>query len=230
MIEKFNEISKEVAGKMQSDFPAFFDPMAKQLEKLKSEKFDDIFKNNQNADLKFQEMKRENVNENQEVNGCKSDFPILLETPRTYDNLNDLRHDIPYKEIKALKPQNSPNISKWFEQGGSIRIEKQDGKEIFTYRDKEKNEVSYVNGEVRFPPEAKHPVIPDINIEKFTGDRNEDKRIYLEKLKEMYGLTEIPEGYVLHHDCENGNLQLIKEDYHKKFTHAGGHSKFKEMD
>ena len=45
----------------------------------------------------------------------------------------------------------------------------------------------------------------------------------------MYGLTEIPEGYVLHHDYKNGNLQLIKEDYHKKFTHAGGHSKFKEV-
>ena len=229
MIEKYNEIFKEVAGKIQSDFPAFLNPMAKQLEKLKSEKFNDIFKNQQNADLKFQEMKRENINENQEVNGCKSDFPIWLETPRIYDNSNDLRRDIFYKEIKALKPPNSPDISKWLEQGGSIRIERQDGKEIFTYRDKERNEVSYIDGEVRFPPEAKHPVIQDINIGKFTGDRNEDKRIYLEKLKEMYGLTEIPEGYVLHHDYKNGNLQLIKEDYHKKFTHAGGHSKFKEV-
>ena len=49
-----------------------------------------------------------------------------------------------------------------------------------------------------------------------------------EKLEEEYGLTDIPDGYSLHHDTENGVMQLIKDDYHKKFTHAGGYSIFKE--
>ena len=86
-----------------------------------------------------------------------------------------------------------------------------------------------IDGYPVFPPEAKHSVIEDISIESFTGDRNEDKRLYLEKLEERYGLTEIPEGYELHHDSKNGNMQLIKKEWHKEFTHAGGHSLFKEM-
>ena len=40
--------------------------------------------------------------------------------------------------------------------------------------------------------------------------------------------TEVPDGYALHHDTKNGNLQLVKIDWHKTFTHAGGHSLFKE--
>lgn len=133
-----------------------------------------------------------------------------------------------YKEIKEDKPPNSPNLSKWFENGGSVRIEEHNGKQVWTYIDKIGREVSYRDGYPKFPPESRHSVIGDINIGKFTGDRNEDKKRYLEQLEEMYGLTEIPEGYALHHDSENGNMQLVKSDWHKKFTHAGGHSKFKE--
>ena len=40
--------------------------------------------------------------------------------------------------------------------------------------------------------------------------------------------TEVPDGYALHHDTKNGNLQLVKTDWHKTFTHAGGHSLFKD--
>jgi hypothetical protein len=133
-----------------------------------------------------------------------------------------------YGEIKEDKPPNSPNIAKWFENGGTIKIEEVDGKQIWTYIDSAGREVSYVDGYPVFPPEAKHPVIGDIDIGKFTGDRNEDKRLYLEKLEEEYGLTEIPDGYALHHDSKNGNMQLVKTDWHKEFTHAGGHSLFKE--
>lgn len=133
-----------------------------------------------------------------------------------------------YREIKEDKPPNSPNIAKWFENGGSICVEGKDGKQIWTYADAEGKSVKYVDGKVKFSPEAKHPVIDDISIGKFTGDRNLDKQLYLEKLEEEYGLTEIPEGYALHHDTENGNMQLVRIDYHKEFTHAGGHSMYKE--
>lgn len=133
-----------------------------------------------------------------------------------------------YSEIKENKPPNSPDIAKWFENGGTVRIEQIDSKSVWTYTDAKGRSVQYIDGKVKFPPEAKHPIIEDISIGEFTGDRNTDKKLYLEKLEEEYGLTDIPDGYVLHHDTENGILQLIKEDYHKEFTHAGGYSMYKE--
>ena len=148
----------------------------------------------------------------------------------TYNDLDTMKKELgkSYGEIKEDKPPNSPNLSKWFENGGSIRIEDVDGKSVWTYIDKDGREVKYVDGYPVFPPEAKHPVIGDINIGEFTGDRTEDKKRYLKALEELYGLTDIPDGYALHHDSENGTLQLVKEDWHKEFTHAGGHSKYKE--
>lgn len=149
---------------------------------------------------------------------------------RVFSSLDDMKAELEktYKEIKADKPLNSPNIAKWFENGGKIEIIEKDGKTVWIYVNPEGVKVSYVDGYPVFPPETKHPNIKDISIGEFTGDRNEDKRLYLEKLEEEYGLTEIPDGYVLHHDSENGKMQLIKEEYHKEFTHAGGHSKYKE--
>lgn len=49
----------------------------------------------------------------------------------------------------------------------------------------------------------------------------------LEILEEDYGITEIPEGYIVHHDIENGILQLVDENIHTEFTHIGGHSIYK---
>lgn len=148
----------------------------------------------------------------------------------TYSDLDSMKEDLgkTYGEIKEDKPPNSPNIAKWFDNGGSTRIEEINGKQAWTYIDNAGREVSYINGHPQFPAEAKHSVIDDINIDKFTGDRNEDKRLYLQKLEEQYGLTEIPDGYALHHDSKNGNMQLVRTDWHKEFTHAGGHSLFKE--
>lgn len=147
-----------------------------------------------------------------------------------YSDLNSMKKDLgkTYAEIKEDKPPNSPNISKWFENGGTIRVEEIDGKQVWTYTDSEGRAVQYIDGKIKFPPEAKHPVIGDISIGEFTGDRNKDKQLYLKKLEEEYGLTELPEGYALHHDSENGVLQLVRTDYHKEFTHAGGHSMYKE--
>lgn len=147
-----------------------------------------------------------------------------------YSDLNSMKRDLgkTYSEIKEEKPQNSPNISKWFQNGGTIRIEKVDGKSVWTYTDSEGRSVQYIDGKVKFPPEAKHPIIEDISIGEFTGDRNKDKQLYLKKLEEEYGLTEVPDGYALHHDTENGVMQLVRIDYHKEFTHAGGHSMYKE--
>ena len=131
-------------------------------------------------------------------------------------------------DLNDSKPEQSPVPEKWFEKGGQIRIEENDGKIEWTYINKEGIEVKYVDGYPVFPQETKHPFIGDINIGSFTGDRNKDKELYKEKLYEEYGLTDKPTGYVIHHDSENGNLQLIKTEYHTEFTHEGGHSKYKE--
>lgn len=148
-----------------------------------------------------------------------------------FSNLDEMKSglDKSYKDIKADKPLNSPNLAKWFDNGGSVSIGSQDGKPVWTYIDADKKIVSYVDGYPVFPLEAKHSIIPDIDIGSFTGDRNIDKQLYLKKLEDMFGLTEIPAGYALHHDSKNGIMQLIRLDYHKQFTHAGGHSLFKEM-
>lgn len=150
--------------------------------------------------------------------------------PAEFSDLNSMKKELgkTYSEIKEDKPLNSPNISKWFESGGTIRVEKNDGKQAWTYTDSEGKSVQYIDGKVKFPPEAKHPIIEDISIGEFTGDRNKDKSMYLKKLEEEYGLTEKPDGYALHHDVENGVMQLVRDDYHKEFTHAGGHSMYKE--
>lgn len=149
---------------------------------------------------------------------------------KVFSCLDDMKEALGenYKEIKASKPMNSPNVAKWFDKGGKIEITEQSGKRVWTYINPEGIAVKYVDGYPIFPPETKHPVIGDLSIGEFTGDRNEDKKLYLEILEEEYGLTEIPEGYALHHDSENGTMQLVKEEYHKEFTHAGGHSKYKE--
>ena len=177
---------------------------------------------------------------NLNTNVADLDKPIVKELAETkkvseslFGSYNDLsimkaQTDMSYKEIKAWKPDNSPNIVKWFDAGGMIDIIEQDGKTVWNYTNPEGITVSYIDGYPVFPPEAKHPYIDDIDIGYFTGDRVTDKKIYCECLKSEYGLTNIPEGYALHHDSKNGIMQLVKTEYHEEFRHAGGHSKFKE--
>lgn len=151
---------------------------------------------------------------------------------KTYDNLTDMKSELgkTYTEIKMDKPPHARDIAKWFDENGTIKIDDTDGKNIWTYTDAEGKSVQYIDGKISFPPEAKHPVIKDINIGKFNGDRKKDTAEYIKKLEEEYGLTDIPSGYALHHDTENGNMQLIKNSYHEKFTHEGGHSIYKEAE
>ena len=47
----------------------------------------------------------------------------------------------------------------------------------------------------------------------------------LQILDKVYNIAGgIPEGYIPHHDVNNGIIQLIREDIHSQFTHIGGHS------
>lgn len=166
-----------------------------------------------------------------EINGEKTELESPESKTNIYSDLESMKQNLnmTYGEIKANKPLNSPNIAKWFNNGGSLKVEQIEDKPVWTYIDKNWKEISYVDGYPVFPLESKHPVIADIDIGKFTGDRNEDKKLYLKKLEEQYGLMEIPDGYFLHHDVKDGNMQLVKEEWHKEFTHKGGYSIFKEV-
>ncbi len=151
---------------------------------------------------------------------------------KEYSTFNEMKEDMgkTKQEINKEKPPHSNNLGKWFDNGGKIGIEDIDGKKVWTFIDAEGRAAKYIDGYPKFPNEAKHPVIGDISIGKFTGDRDTDKAIYLDKLKEEYELNEIPEGYSLHHDDKNGVLQLIKSEWHDEFRHQGGHSRYKEAE
>ena len=159
----------------------------------------------------------------------KSDVSNQLQT---FTSLDEMKQGFTksYQDIKADKPPHSPDLAKWFADGGSIKIDNSGDAPAWTYIDKDNRAVTYHDGCPVFPDAAKHSTIQDIDIGQFTGDREKDKQLYLEKLEEDYGLTEIPDGYVLHHDSRNGNLQLVETDYHKTFTHTGGHSRYKETE
>lgn len=227
--EHFESESNELPEKMQDSKENKFD-----VNKL-PEKMQDPKENNSEANELPKKMMDSKENDSKE-----HELPKRIETSEgreaesedkaTYNDLTTMKKELGknYGDIKADKPNNSPNLAKWFDNGGSIQIEDADGKKVWTYIDSNGREVKYVDGYPVFPPEAKHPILGDISIGEFTGDRYEDKKLYLKALEEQYGITEIPDGYVLHHDSENGTMQLVQEDWHKEFTHAGGYSLYKE--
>lgn len=128
------------------------------------------------------------------------------------------------KFLKENKPKGSPIPKNWFEKGGTLEIETlDDGSQIWKYTSAKGDTVPYINQQVKFPKQYMFPDedIAEFSIGKFTGDRELDKKAALEFLRSE-GYDEIPDGYVLHHDYENGKMQLIEEEIHRIFTHYGG--------
>ena len=128
------------------------------------------------------------------------------------------------KFLKENKPKGSPTPKKWFEKGGTIEIETlDDGSQIWKYISTEGDAVPYINQQVKFPKQYmfEDEDIAEFSIGKFTGNRDLDKQAALDFLRSE-GYDEVPDGYILHHDCKNGKIQLIREDIHQTFTHYGG--------
>lgn len=142
-------------------------------------------------------------------------------------NWNDMKDAYKGKVTKFLKenkPKGSPIPKNWFEKGGTLEIETlDDGSQIWKYTSAKGDTVPYINQQVKFPKQYMFPDedIAEFSIGKFTGDRELDKKAALEFLRSE-GYDEIPDGYVLHHDYENGKMQLIEEEIHRIFTHYGG--------
>ena len=118
----------------------------------------------------------------------------------------------------------SPDIKKWFSNGGLIEIQNIDGKQIWIYTSAVGHTVPYVDGYIEFPDKYLNPTIKFVDIGGFSGDRSKDINKMMAILEEDYGITEIPDGYVVHHDTINGILQLVDENIHQEFTHIGGYS------
>ena len=141
-----------------------------------------------------------------------------------WDDMKDAYKGKVTKFLKGNKPKGSPIPKNWFEKGGTLEIETlDDGSQIWKYTSAKGDTVSYINQQVKFPKQYMFPDedIAEFSIGKFTGDRELDKKAALEFLRSE-GYDEIPDGYVLHHDYENGKMQLIEEEIHRIFTHYGG--------
>ena len=141
-----------------------------------------------------------------------------------WDDMKDAYKGKVTKFLKGNKPKGSPIPKNWFEKGGTLEIETlDDGSQIWKYTSAKGDTVPYINQQVKFPKQYMFPDedIAEFSIGKFTGDRELDKKAALEFLRSE-GYDEIPDGYVLHHDYENGKMQLIEEEIHRIFTHFGG--------
>ena len=141
-----------------------------------------------------------------------------------WDDMKDAYKGKVTKFLKGNKQKGSPIPKNWFEKGGTLEIETlDDGSQIWKYTSAKGDTVPYINQQVKFPKQYMFPDedIAEFSIGKFTGDRELDKKAALEFLRSE-GYDEIPDGYVLHHDYENGKMQLIEEEIHRIFTHYGG--------
>ena len=167
------------------------------------------------------------VKANSFAEGTDTVLQINAKASSVYNNWDDMKEAYKgtvTKFVNENKPKGSPTPRKWFEKGGTIEIETlDDGSQIWKYTSADGKTVPYVNEQVKFPKQYLFPDedIAEFSIGEFTGTRELDKKAALEILSNE-GYDEIPDGYVLHHDYENGKMQLVREDIHRTFTHYGG--------
>ena len=94
--------------------------------------------------------------------------------------------------------------------------------QIWKYTSSTGDYVFYNNGYIQFPERY---LYPDTNISVLdigTFTTRTDDRIAVLKELNKFGYNDVPEGYVLHHDINNGTIQIIRKDIHEQFRHYGG--------
>ncbi|MCH5341002.1 MAG: DUF4157 domain-containing protein [Acetatifactor sp.] len=127
-------------------------------------------------------------------------------------------------QVCEQKPKGSPDISKWFDNGGSLEIDT--ANKTWTYISSNGDAVPYIDGKIDFPVRYLHSTIPEVNIGRFSNNRNSDRDSCKKVLKEKWNYTDIPGGYVAHHTFTNGIMQLVDANIHETFKHYGGFSFF----
>jgi hypothetical protein len=133
--------------------------------------------------------------------------------------------------MKDNKPLGSPVPRKWFDDGGTLRIDTlDDGSHIWTYTTESGASAHFDvpagsrTGRIVFSDADLHPD-PDLahfSIGEFSGDRKVDNARAMEYLVSK-GYDGMPDNYIPHHDMKNGDMQFVLKSLHEKFSHYGGH-------
>lgn len=78
-----------------------------------------------------------------------------------FSNLGEMKSalNLTYDEIKKIKPQNSPNISKWLENNGKISITENGKNTAWTYIDSEKNRFLTLTATLYFQKKQNIPLL-----------------------------------------------------------------------
>ena len=96
--------------------------------------FDNVFQNMRNKEADavdgFTKTKSDGLTEKGKAESAND----AANKSNEYRDLNSMKKELgkTYSEIKEDKPPNSPNIAKWCENGGTIRVEDIDGKQVWT--------------------------------------------------------------------------------------------------
>jgi hypothetical protein len=153
----------------------------------------------------------------------------------TFDNWDDMKNAHRGTVTRFLddnKPLGSPVPRTWFEKGGTLRIDTlDDGSHVWTYTDATGASAHYEvdagsrMGRIVFSDADLHhdSNIAHFSIGEFSGDRSIDNARAIDYLAGMGYKKGVPDGYVLHHDIDNGVMQVVSEHAHQTFSHYGGH-------
>ncbi|MFI3212224.1 MAG: hypothetical protein R3Y24_02685 [Eubacteriales bacterium] len=163
-----------------------------------------------------------------------------IEVSQSFDNWDDLKNahkGTVTQYVADNKPLGSTHPRDWLKDpNNSLKIDTlDDGTQVWHYTSGNTT-VSYVpkamtdgtiQNVIKFPDELIFKE-SDFNgvfklEEGFSGNRNVDKSNALKYLEDEFGITEIPDGYVLHHDIDNGVFQIVDKNAHELFSHYGGH-------
>ena len=162
--------------------------------------------------------------------------PKFSETFDNWDDMKNAHKGTVTQFVKDNKPLGSTHPRDWLKNGGSLTIDTlDDGTQIWKYT-KDGITVPYVpkmvNGKmqniIQFPGEYLYKIddVFDGSFkvpEGFTGNRTTDMKNAIKHLDNTYGIDEIPKGYILHHDIDNGVFQLVRNNVHSGFSHYGGY-------
>ena len=149
-----------------------------------------------------------------------------------WEQFNQIHSRTATQHKRKNKPKYSPDIKRWLDNGGKIEVKEMDGTQVWKYVDSNGDYAYYYNdgdiSKIVFPNKYVYSRVPTVNIGEFNSDRKLDRKLTENALQWNYFLKGIPKGYVPHHTYTNGMMQLVKKKIHRKFTHIGGHSVFKD--
>lgn len=121
------------------------------------------------------------------------------------------------KDLLQSKPKNSPDPSKWLEEGGEIHV---DGNGTWTYTNSDGVSVCYSEG---YPDFKRAGVVEDEYVVK-DGYDTSNHTADIKKAQSATGLGGKGSNQTWHHYEDGETLQLVPREIHEQFRHRGGFS------